>query len=104
MTAFKTIGKAAVCGLTLMAATLAYAQGSTGSTDIYTTNFQEVFPSERSAPQESSAGAVTASTDIYTTDFQKAFATDKSTNRVRDTAAYKGSTDIYSTDFPKSFM
>jgi hypothetical protein len=108
MIAFKTIGKeAAILSLTLMAATVAHAQGlttTTGSTDMYTINFQQAFASGRVILGDPGAPVGTGSTDIYGTDFQRAFATDSSVKEPRDTAAYRGSTDIYSTDFQNSFL
>jgi hypothetical protein len=108
MIAFKTIGKrAAVLSLALMAAAVAHAQSSTtatGSTDIYTTNFQQAYATVDPVSGSPDAPVGTASTDIYRTDFQREFATNSSIKQARDTAAYAGSTDIYSNDFRKSFM
>jgi hypothetical protein len=109
MTTFKTIRRAAAaCSFTLLAASLAHAQGptaTTGSTDIYNTDFQKTFATGSSVGyQEARAIAGTGSTDIYTTDFQKTFATDNSVHQTPDVAGYKGSTDIWSTDFQKAFM
>jgi hypothetical protein len=108
MIAFKTIRKrAAVLSLTLMAAAVAHAQGSTtanASTDIYTTDFQRTFATDRAASEGAAASVGTGSTDIYRADFRTAFATNGSVGKPRDTASYKGSTDIYSNDFQKSLM
>jgi hypothetical protein len=54
--------------------------------------------------QEARAITGTGSTDIYTTDFQKTFATDNSVHQTPDVAGYKGTTDIWTTDFQKAFM
>ena len=106
MTTLKTVSAAAaVWSLTLMVAPLAHAQGSTaatGSTDIYSTNFQEKFATDGVTAREPVAGI--SSTDIYSNDFSKAFPSAGSIHGVRDTAAYQGSTDIYSTDFQKGAL
>jgi hypothetical protein len=106
MTTLKTVSAAAaVWSLALMVAPLAYAQGSTaatGSTDIYSTNFQEKFATDGVTATEPSAS--TRSTDIYSSDFRQAFASAGSTHGVQDTAAYQGSTDSYSTDFQKGAL
>jgi hypothetical protein len=108
MTIFKSISKAAgACGLTLLAASFAYAQGPTavtGSTDIYTTDFQKTFATGSEVPRQPSAQTGTGSTDIYRTDFQTVFATDKSTRGEPEMADYRGSTDIWTTNFQATFM
>lgn len=108
MIGFQNISRAvAACGLTLLAASFAHAQGpsvATGSTDIYTTDFQKAFATGSLSRPEPRTVADTGSTDIWTTDFQKTFATDKSVHETRDMARYKGSTDIWTTDFQKTFM
>ena len=108
MTTFKTISRAAACGLTVLAASVAHAQGPTartGSTDIYNTDFQKTLATGRSVGyQEARAITGTGSTDIYNTDFQKTFATDNSVHQTPDVAGYRGSTDIWTTDFQKAFM
>lgn len=108
MTTFKSISKAvAACGLTLLAASFAHAQGpavAMGSTDIYTTDFQKTFATGGQTLREASAQTGTGSTDIYHTDFQTVFSTDTFTRGASDMAEYKGSTDIWTTDFQKTFM
>jgi len=108
MTTFKTISRAAAAySLTLLAASFAHAQGpttTTGSTDIYNTDFQKTFATGSVVYQEARATAGTGSTDIYTTDFQGTFATDRLAYPTPDVAGYKGSTDIWATDFQKTFM
>jgi hypothetical protein len=106
MTTLKTVSAAAaVWSLALMVAPLAHAQASTaatGSTDIYSTNFQEKFTTAGVTASEPSASI--SSTDIYSSDFSKAFPSAGSIHGVQDTAAYHGSTDIYSTDFQKGAL
>jgi len=106
MTTLKTVSAAAaVWSLTLMLAPLAHAQGSTaatGSTDIYSTNFQEKFATDGVTAPEPNAS--TSSTDIYSSDFRKAFPSAGATHGVQDTAAYQGPTDIYSPDFQKGAL
>jgi hypothetical protein len=108
MTTFKTIRTAAAaCSLTLLAASLVHAQGSTtttGSTDIYNTDFQKTFATASVVHQKALATASTGSTDIYTTNFQKTFATDQSVHQTPDAAHYRGPTDFWSTNFQKAFM
>src|ERR1700739_65854 len=109
MTTFKTIRTAAAaCSFTLLAASLAHAQGptvTTGSTDIYNTDLQKTFATGSSVGyQEARAITGTGSTDIYTTDFQKTFATGSSVGYQEARAITgTGSTDIYTTDFQKTF-
>jgi hypothetical protein len=105
MSTFKTLSAAAAfCGLALTAAFPAHAQGATtGSTDIYSTDFQKVFQTVRAGSQ-APAAAGTGSTDIYATDFQRVFGTQESTTRAQQTAAASGSTDIYTTDFQKASL
>ena len=105
MTTFKTIGNAAAaCSLMLLAAGFAHAQGpiaSTGSTDIYTTDFQKKFPTVSVVSREPRTPAGTGSTDIWTTNFQSAFATDGSVRATSDVAGYRGSIDIWTTNFQR---
>ena len=108
MMTFKTIRRTmAACGLTLVAAGLAHAQGptaTTSSTDIYTTDFQKTFATGSAVQQKPAAVASIGSTDIWTTDFQRTFATDKSVHETADAAGDNGSTNIWTTDFQKAFM
>jgi len=108
MTTFKTIRRGAiVCSLTLLAASFAHAQGqaaSPNSTDIYTTDSQNTFATDRVVQREPRATTGTGSTDIWTTDFQKKFTTFNSAPETRDVVRYKGSADLWSTDFQKVFM
>jgi hypothetical protein len=108
MMTFKTIRRNAIaCGLTLLAASFAHAQGESGSpssTDIYTTDFQKAIVTDSVVRHEPRATAGTGSTDIWTTDFQKKFTTFNSVPETRDVARYKRSTDIWGTDFRKVFM
>lgn len=108
MMTFRTINRAmAVYGLTLLAASFAHAQGPTavtGSTDIYTTDFQKTFATGSEVLRQPSAQTGTGSTDIYRTDFQTVFATDKSTHGESKMADYGGSTDIWTTNFQATFM
>jgi hypothetical protein len=108
MTTFKTISRAVACALTVLAASVAYAQGPTartGSTDIYNADFQKTFATgSRVGYQEARAITGTGSTDIYNTDFQKTFATGSSVGYQEARAITgTGSTDIYTTDFQKTF-
>jgi len=106
MTTFKTIGNAAAaCSLMLLAAGFAHAQGpiaSTGSTDIYTTDFQKKFPTVSVVSREPGTPAGTGSTDIWTTNFQSA--TDGSVRATSSVASYRGSIDIWSTNFQRMPM
>jgi len=95
---------AATLSVSLMAATFAHAQGlstATGSTDIYTFNFQKAYPSAGvTAVKGGSIGA--GSTDIWATNFQRIFATQDSVLNSPTATAYTGSTDIYTTNFQRS--
>jgi hypothetical protein len=104
MMTIKTIRTAAACGLTLLGASLAHAQGSTGSTDIYLNEFPKSFSTGPVLQPQSRAPTVTSSTDIWATDFQKTFATGKSAQVAREVAGETGSTDIWNTNFQKAFM
>jgi hypothetical protein len=106
MITLKTINAAtAVWSLALMTVPLAHAQGqttATGFTDIYSTDFQQVFKTDRADPRAPVAATSAGSADIYATDFQRPFGADASMRRVPDTAAYRGSTDIYTTNFQET--
>jgi len=108
MTTFKTIGRAAAaCSLTLLAAGFAHAQSpiaSTGSTDIYTTDFQTTFPTGSVVSREPGTPAGTGSIDLWTTNFQRVFATDGSVRAASDVADYHGSIDIWTTNFQRMSM
>jgi hypothetical protein len=108
MTTFKTIRRGAIaCSLNLLAASFAHAQGQTappGSTDIYTTDFQNTVATDSVVQREPRATTGTGSTDIWTTDFQKKFARFNLVPEIQDATRYKNSDDIWSTDFQKVFM
>jgi hypothetical protein len=108
MLSFNTISKtAATLGLTLLAAGFAHAQGpasTSGSTDIYNTDFQKAFETVKSNPSAKTAQVTVGSTDIYNTDFQKTFSSDSAAQKTSTAALYTGSTDIYSTNFQRAFM
>jgi len=99
--------RAAVCSVLMMAG-LAWARSSaagTGSTDIYGTDFQKVFPTQNASIRGRWSPVTTGSTDIYTTDFQEVFASDPATSHKASSAApVRGSTDIYSTNFQAAFL
>jgi hypothetical protein len=107
MSVHKSVTKiAATLSINLLAAAFAQAQSlsaATGSTDIYTVNFQKAYPSAGvTAPAK--GGSDTGSTDIWATNFQKVFATQDSVPNSPAVAAYKGSTDIYTTNFQRSSL
>jgi hypothetical protein len=108
MNVHKSVTKtAATLSIGLLAAIVAHAQGlstATGSTDIYTFNFQNAYrPAGVITPVE--GGSIgTGSTDIWVTNFQKIFATQDSVPNSPTAAAYTGSTDIYTTNFQRSFL
>jgi hypothetical protein len=108
MISFKTISKAAaVISVALLASGFAQAQGlssTTGSTDIYNTDFQKTFATGQSTLRAPSAAVAQGSTDIYTTDFQKAFSSNPEVKDVASAKTLSGSTDIYSTNFQIVFM
>ena len=90
---------AAGFGLLLTAATVAHAEGST---DIYQTNFQQVYADNHRAQAPMTAAPDAGSTDIYTTNFQRVFPASPGLAQMAETS--KGSTDIYTTDFQKAYM
>ncbi len=100
MNARKTIRNVAALGLTLIGATVAHAQGST---DIYTTNFQQALASHATQRAPGATLAV-GSTDIYSTNFQRAFTATDSLEVAKAGEAYAGSTDIYGTNFQIRYM
>jgi hypothetical protein len=114
MLSFKTISKTtASLSLTLLAAGFAHAQGpasTSGSTDIYNTDFQKTFATGKSDatgnsnPLTNRAQVSIGSTDIYQTDFQKTFPSAPPTRNLSATEPYTGSTNIYSTNFQRAFM
>jgi hypothetical protein len=105
MMTFKTIGRgAAVFSLTLLAASFAHAQDSTGSTDIYRNEFTKSFGLDHPFKAQSQAPIASASTDIWSTNFQKVYGTDKSVPVTPELAGETGSTDIWNTNFQKAFM
>jgi hypothetical protein len=108
MTLFKRISKTtATLGLTLLAAGFAHAQGpaaTTGSTDIWATDFQKTFATGKADNRAKSASIGVGSTDIYQTDFQKAFPSDAVTSKTLAKEVYTGSGDFYSINFQKAFM
>jgi hypothetical protein len=63
-----------------------------------------MFATDSVVLREPRATAATGSTDIWTTDFQKKFTTFNSVPETRDAAPYKASVDIWSMDFQKVFM
>ena len=98
---------AATLSISLLAAAFAHAQGlsaATGSTDIYTVDFQRAYPSASMPALVKGGSIVTESTDIWATDFQKLLATQDSIRNSPTAAAYSGSTDIYTTNFQRSYM
>ena len=101
MNARKTIRNAAALGLTLIGATVAHAQGST---DIYTTNFQQAYATGHTTQGARGATLASGSTDIYSTNFQRAFATAGSLKVAKAGEAHAGSTDIYGTNFQIRYM
>jgi ABC-type phosphate transport system substrate-binding protein len=111
MTSLKTITRAAAAlSLTLAAAGFAQAHGpasTSGSTDIYTTDFQKTFANAHAIGQAQAATAVAGSTDIWATDFQKTFGTHEATLATPATperVVQTGSTDIYKNNFEMAFM
>lgn len=86
-------------GLLLLGATAANAEGST---DIYQTNFQQVYADNHRAQAPTTAAPALGSTDIYTTNFQRAFPASPEPAQMAD--GLRGSTDIYATDFQKTYM
>ena len=101
MNARQTIRNVAALGLTLIGATVAHAQGST---DIYTTNFQQAYATGHATQGAPAATPAAGSTDIYSTNFQRAFATVASPKVAKTGEAYAGSTDIYDTNFQIRYM
>jgi hypothetical protein len=103
----RVIQIAATLSITFLVAAFAHAQGlsaATGSTDIYTFNFQKAYPST-GVPASVKGGSIgTGSTDIWATNFQKTFATQDSAPKSPTAAGYAGSTDIYSTNFQRAYM
>lgn len=100
MNARQTIAiRFAALGLSLALTGLAHAQGTTGSTDIYSTNFQAVYTSGAVRTDV----ATTGSTDIYRNSFAQSFATSPEV-RIAPVVAKAGSTDIYSTNFQNVYM
>ena len=101
MNARRTIRNVVALGLTLIGATLAHAQGST---DIYTTNFQQAYASGRATQGAPAAAPAAGPTDIYSPNVQRAFATAGSPAVAKTGEAYAGSTDIYDTNFQIRYM
>jgi len=103
MMSFKTITKtAAVLSLSVLSVGLAYGRGltsTTGSLDIYTTDFQKAFATGSSVPQAQEGKVTTGSIDIYETDFQKAFVAGSRADKAASTVVITGSVDIYATNF-----
>jgi hypothetical protein len=97
MNARQSIVQVAALALTLIGASVAHAQGST---DIYTTNFQQAYAAGHAVQGTGAAG----STDIYATNFQRAFATADSLQVAKAPDANAGSTDIYGTNFQSRYM
>jgi hypothetical protein len=98
---------AATLSINLLATAFAHAQGlstATGSTDIYTFNFQKAYPSTGVTAPVKGGSIDTGSTDIWATNFQKIFATQDSVANSPAVAAYSGSTDIYTTNFQRSSL
>ena len=108
MNVHKSVTKIAVTlSINLLAAAFAHAHGlsaATGSTDIYTVNFQKAYPSAGVTAPVKGGSIDTGSTDIWATNFQKVFATQDSVPNSPAVAAYKGSTDIYTTNFQRSSL
>jgi hypothetical protein len=109
MTSLRTFCKTTAAAVALTTLGFAHAQGqasTSASTDIYSTNFQLMFPSGRIARQVQNKPLRAVSTDMWSVDYQNAYPSD-GTPRVRlATAAcqtYSGSLDIYFTDFQALF-
>jgi hypothetical protein len=108
MNAYKHVTKiAAAMSLGLLAGSFAHAHDSiaaTGSTDIYSTNFQETYPSGNVIVQPKGGPIDSGSTDIWGTDFQNVFATKNSVGKSPAAETGTGSTDIYFTNFQRTSL
>jgi Ca2+-binding EF-hand superfamily protein len=107
MTIFKSLSKAAlVAGMTLLAATAVHAQQ--GSTDIWTTDFQKAFMTEKMMHMMDMSHKGMVSKADYDAYMGKVFdMMDKGHKGMLDkddfTRSEGGSTDLWTTDFQKTF-
>ena len=88
--------------LGLSTAGVAFAQSS-GSTDIYATNFQKAYPNSDVMVSSKATSVHAGSTDIYATNFQKVYPSRSTASTGLGTQAEAGSTDIYFTDFQRRY-
>jgi hypothetical protein len=105
MTSLKTFCKTAAATAALMGLGFAHAQSpssASASVDIYSTNFQLMFPSRKVVHRVQTEPLSGVSSDMWSVDYQKAYPSDR-TPRVTPVAVpcqgYSGSLDIYFTDF-----
>ena len=114
MTTFKTLSKATLAlGFALLAATVAYAQGTTmgtASTDIWTTDFQRAFMTEKMMHMMDMSGKGMVTREDYDKYMGKMFdMMDKKHKGTLDKKAFldadmgAGSNSIWTTDFKKTF-
>jgi Ca2+-binding EF-hand superfamily protein len=111
MTILKSLSKAMLAmGMALMAATAGYAQEGrgTGSTDLWSTDFQKAFMTEKMMHMMDMSGKGMVTRDDYNKYMSKVFdMMDKGHKGMLDkddfTRYDNGSTDIWTTDFQKSF-
>jgi hypothetical protein len=101
---------AAIFGISLLAATAVYAQegGGTSSTNIWTTDFQKAFMSEKMMHMMDMSHKGMVSREDYNQYMSKVFdMMDKGHKGMLDkddfTRNDSGSTDIWTTDFQKTF-
>jgi len=114
MTTLKTLSKATLTlGFTLLAATVAYGQATnmgTGSTDLWTTDFQKSFMTEKMMHMMDTSGKGMVTKADYDKYMGKVFdMMDKNHKGMLDKNAFlavemgTGSTTIWTTDFQKTF-
>jgi Ca2+-binding EF-hand superfamily protein len=114
MTTLKNLTKATLAlGFTLLAATLAYGQATnmgTASTDLWTTDFQKAFMTEKEMHMMDTSGKGMVSKADYDKYMGKVFdMMDKNHKGMLDKNAFlsvemgTGSTTIWTTDFQKTF-
>jgi len=114
MTTLKTLSKATLAlGFTLLAATVAYGQATnmgTGSTDLWTTDFQKSFMTEKMMHMMDTSGKGMVTKADYDKYMGKVFdMMDKNHKGMLDKNAFlavemgTGSTTIWTTDFQKTF-
>jgi Ca2+-binding EF-hand superfamily protein len=107
MTMFKSLSKATLAlGFTVLAATASYSQQ--GSTDIWTTNFQKAFMTEKMMHMMDMSGKGMVTREDYDKYMGKVFdMMDKGHKGMLDKSDFtrydSGSTDIWTTDFQKTF-